>query len=138
MGGFNLMKRSLFAASLLSLALTGVGYAQNSASSPETDAHYTQAQLKQLVLNAHAPEQYEALASYYGGQRDSYLQQAAKAKKEWVQLSQNVTSHAAKYPTPADWARTRYEYYMSKASKAGTFEAKYSHMATPDAPVSAQ
>jgi hypothetical protein len=94
--------------------------------------------LKQLVVNAHSPEQYEALASYYGGQRDSYLQQAAKANKEWVQLSQNVTSHPSKYPTPADWARNYYEYYMSKASKAGTLEAKYSHMATLDAPVKAQ
>jgi hypothetical protein len=66
------------------------------------------------------------------------LERAAKAKKEWAQLNQNVTSHAAKYPTPADWARNHYEYYISKASKAETLEAKYSHMATPDAPVNAQ
>lgn len=66
------------------------------------------------------------------------LQQAAKAKMEWVQLSQYVTSHPAKYPTLADWAWNHYEYYMSKASKAGTLEAKYSHMATPDGPVNAQ
>jgi hypothetical protein len=99
---------------------------------------YTQAQVKELALNAHTPAQYETLASYYGGQRDSNLQQAAKAQKEWVQLSQNVTSHAAKYPTPADWAQIHYEYYMSKASKAGTLEAKYSHMAQPGSVVNAQ
>ena len=127
------MKRSLFAASLLSLALASVGIAQGAASSPETGAQYTQAQLKQLALTAHAPEQYRALASYYGGQRESYLQQAAKAKKEWAQLSQNVTSHASKYPLPADSARNLYESYMSKASKAETLEAKYTQMATPDA-----
>ena len=132
------MKRILFAACVLSLAFTGVGNAQGKASSPETDAHYTKAQLKQLALNAHAPEQYETLASYYGGQRDSYLQQAAKAKKEWVQLRQNVTSHPAKYPTPADWARDHYEYYMSKASKAGALETEYSDMATPNASANAQ
>jgi len=132
------MKRSLFAASLLSLALASVGIAQGAASSPETGAQYTQAQLKQLALTAHAPEQYRALASYYGGQRESYLQQAAKAKKEWAQLSQNVTSHASKYPLPADSARNLYESYMSKASKAETLEAKYTQMATPDAPVNAQ
>jgi len=132
------MKRSLFAASLLSLALASVGIAQGTASSPETGAQYNKAELKQLELNAHAPVQYKALASYYGGQRDSYLQQAAKAKREWLELSQNATSHAAKYPTPADSARNQYVYNMSKASKAGTLEAKFSQMATPDASANAQ
>jgi hypothetical protein len=132
------MTRKLLATCFWSLALAAVGIAQGSTSSAETSAHYTRAELKQLVLNAHLPEQYDALASYYGGQRDSYLQQAAKAKMEWVQLSQYVTSHPAKYPTLADWAWNHYEYYMSKASKAGTLEAKYSHMATPDGPVNAQ
>ena len=132
------MKRTLFAASLLSLALAGVGMAQGTASSPETSADYTQAQVKQLARNAHAPEQYAALARYYGGQRENYLRQAAEAKKKWGQLSQNVTSVAAKYPRPVDSARNLYEYYMFKASKAETLEAKYSQMATPDAPVNAQ
>jgi hypothetical protein len=31
-----------------------------------------------------------------------------------------------------------YEYYMYKASEAGTLEAKYSHIAKPDAPVNVQ
>ena len=77
--------------------------------SPETDTHYTKAELKHLELYANAPVQYQALARYYGGQRESYLLQAAKANKDWAELNQNVTSHPAKYPTPADWARTRYE-----------------------------
>jgi len=132
------MTRNLLATCILSLACAAVGSAQDTASYSEISARYTRAQLTQLVLNAHAPEQYEALASYYGGQRDSYLERAAKAKKEWAQLRQNVTSHPAKYPTPADWAWNHYEYYMSKASKAGTLEAKYSHMAAPDAQVNAQ
>jgi hypothetical protein len=132
------MTRNLLATCFLSLAFAAVGIAQGTVSSAETSAHYTRAQLTQLVLNAHAPEQYEALASYYRGQRVSYLQQAAKAKNEWMQLSQNATSHAAKYPTPADSARNHYEYCMSKASKAETLEAKYGHMAGPDAPVNAQ
>lgn len=132
------MTRNLLATCFLSFAFATIGIAQDKVSYSDTSAHYTWAQLTQLVLNAHASGQYEALASYYGGQRDGYLEQAAKAKKEWAQLSQNVTSHAAKYPTPADWAWNHYEYYMSKASKAGTLEAKYSHMAAPDAPVNAQ
>jgi hypothetical protein len=108
------------------------------ASSPETSAHYTQAQLKQLALEAHAPAQYTALANYYGQQRSDYLQRAAEEKLEWDRRSQNIMSVAAKYPRPVDSARNLYEYYMYKASEAGTLEAKYNRLAAPDAPVNAQ
>jgi hypothetical protein len=131
------MTRNLFAACILSLAFTGVGNAQGTASSPETNAHYTKAQLKQLTLNAHTQAQYTALASYFSKQRDNYLEKAAEKRKEWVHLSQNVTSAAAKYPRPADSVRNYYEYYMHKASEAGTLEAKYSRLAAPNAPVNA-
>ena len=132
------MKRILFAACVLSFAFASAGNAQGTASSPETDAHYTKAQLKQLTLNAHAPTQYTALASYFGEQHEMYLQKAAEKKKEWVQLSQNATSAAAKYPRPADSVRNYYEYYMHKAAEAGTLEAKYSHLASPDELANAQ
>ena len=132
------MTRNLLATCVLSLAFAGVGYAQGTASSPGPGAHYTQAQLKQLALNAHAPEQYTALSSYYGAQKADYLQQAAEEKKEWERRNQNVMSIAAKYPRPVDSARNLYEYYMYKANEAGTLEAKYSRLATPDAPVNAQ
>ena len=132
------MTRNLLATCVLSLAFAGVGYAQGTVSSSETGAHYTKAQVKQLVLSAHAPEQYTALASYFGAQKTNYLQQAAEEKKEWVQLSQNVTSAAAKYPRPADSARNLYEYYMSKATEAETLEAKYSRLTASNAPVDAQ
>jgi hypothetical protein len=94
--------------------------------------------LKQLALNAHAPAQYTALANYYGEQRNSYMQKAAEEKQEWERRSQNVMASAAKYPRPVDSARNLYEYYMYKASEAGTLEAKYSRLAAPDAPVNAQ
>jgi hypothetical protein len=132
------MNRNLFSACILALAFAGVANAQSAASFPETDAHYTKAQLQQLTLNAHAPEQYTALASYFSKQRDNYLQKAAEKQKEWVELSQNVTSAAAKYPRPADSVRNYYEYYMHKASEASTLEAKYSRLAAPNAPVNAE
>jgi hypothetical protein len=118
--------------------MASVGIAQGTASSSETGAHYTQAQIKQLALNAHAPAEFNALASYYGAQRHSYLLQAAEEKKEWDRRSQNVMGVAAKYPRPVDSARNLYEYYMAKASEAGTLEAKYGRLASPDAPVNAQ
>ena len=132
------MTRSLLVTCILSIACAGIGNAQNTAYSPETDAHYAKAQLKQLAFNAHTPAQYTAIASYFGKQRANYLQKAAEKQKEWVQLSQNVTSAAAKYPRPADSARNYYEYYMHKAAEAGELEAKYSRLAAPDAPVNAQ
>jgi hypothetical protein len=71
-------------------------------------------------------------------QKVDYLRQAAEEKKEWERRSQNVTSAAAKYPRPADSSRNLYEYYMYKASKAETLEAKYSQLAAPNAPVNAE
>jgi len=108
------------------------------ASAAETGNHYTQAQLKELARDAHAPEQYKSLANYYGERQKDYLQKAADEKKEWERRSQNVVGVLAKYPRPVDSARNLYEYYMTRASEAGTLEAKYSRLATPDAPVNAQ
>jgi len=132
------MTRNLLATCILAIAFVGVGAAQGTASSSETGANYTLAQVKQLARNAHAPEQYTALASYYGAQKANYLQQAAEEKKEWEQLGQNIMSMAAKYPRPADSARNLYEYYMYKANKAGALEAKYTNLAAPNALVNAQ
>jgi hypothetical protein len=132
------MNRNLFATCILALAFAGAASAQGAASSAVNGAHYNQAQLKQLALSAHAPAQYTALASYFGEQKANYLQKAEEKKREWVQLSQNVTSAAAKYPRPADSARNYYEFYMHKATEAGALEAKYSHLASPNAPMEAQ
>lgn len=128
------MTRNLLVTCFLSLAFAAVGIAQGTASSPETSAHYTRAQLKQLVLNAHAPEQYTALANYYRDRQNNYLQKAAEEKQEWARRSQNITSVAAKYPRPVDSARNLYEYYMYKASEAGTLAAKYSRLAATNTP----
>ena len=132
------MTRNLFAACILALVFAGVGNAQGTASSAQTGVHYTQAQLKQLALNAHEPAQYTALANYYAEQRNDYLQKAAEEKQEWARRSQNIMGVAAKYPRPVDSARNLYEFYMAMASEAGTLEAKFSRLAAPDAPVNAQ
>jgi hypothetical protein len=132
------MTYKLVAACVLSLAFAGAGYAQGAASSSETGASYTQAQLKQLARTAHEPEQYKALAGYYGERQGKYLRLAAEEKKEWERRSQSVMGVQAKYPRPVDSARNLYEYYMYKASEAGTLEAKYSRMASPDGPVNGQ
>ena len=128
------MKRNLFAACILSSVLVGIGNAQQAVLSPETDAHYTKAQVEQLVRHAHTPDQYRVLASYYGVQKNSYLKQAEEEKQEWSRRSQNIVSIAAKYPRPVDSARNLYEYYMSKASESGELADKYEHLSSTDAP----
>lgn len=124
----------LFAACILSSGLLGVASAQGAASSPKTDSHYTRAQVKQLLRDAHSPDQYRTLASYYGEQQKSYLKEAAEEKQEWVRRSQNIVGVAAKYPRPVDSARNLYEYYMYKASEAGALSLKYNQLAATATP----
>lgn len=128
------MTRNLIATSFLSLAFAIAASAQGAAASSDATTHYTRAQLRQLVRNAHAPDQYTALANYYGQRRSEYLEKAAEEKQEWARLSRNIGGVAPKYPRPIDSARNRYEYLMYEASEAGALEAKYSRLAAPDAP----
>jgi len=132
------MTRNVCAAWILSLAFAGIGSAQAPVSSTDSSSHYTRAEVKGLARGAHAPNQYMALATYYGERQKNYLRRAEKEKKEWEQLKPNTVSMAAKYPRPVDSARNAYEYYMAKASESGALEAKYSRMATPVAFVNAQ
>jgi hypothetical protein len=132
------MTYRILAACILSFAFANAGSAQGAASSPQAGAIYTQAQLKQLARTARAPHEYKALAGYYGEQQSHYMQLAAEEKKDWVRMSQDVAPSFAKYPRPVDSARNLYEYYMYKASKAGTLEARYSRLASPGTPVDGQ
>ena len=128
------MTLSLIAAGILSFALAGPGNAQGTPSSGENGTHYTQAQLKQMVREAHTPEQYRALASYYRQVQKSYRLQAAEEKQEWIRRSESITVVAAKYPRPVDSARNLYEYYRYRASEASELSGKYSQLAAPGAP----
>jgi hypothetical protein len=132
------MTRNLIAASILSLAFASAGIVQGEDLSAKDGKQISQAQVAQLEREAQAPEQYKALASYFGTQQDKYLQMASNEKKEWDRRSQNIVGPAAKYPRPVDSARNLYEYYMYKATENGSLEAKYSHLAAPSAPVNAQ
>jgi len=132
------MARKLFTTSLLALAIVGAGSTLGVASSAETGEGYTKAQLKELTRSAHAPEQYKALAHYYGERQKDYLQLAAEAKAEWERRSHNAPTGFGKYPRPVDWARNAYEYYLAKASASRTLEAKYSNLAEPETALNAQ
>ena len=89
---------------LLSIALLGRGYADESAA-----PNYTKPELHKLIREAHSAEQYRALAKYFRAQQAKYQQQAREEKAEWERHSQNVTSVSAKYPRPVDSYKKRYE-----------------------------
>jgi len=118
---------------MLALAFAITGAAQGQASSPTASSPATRSEMKQLERNAHEPEQFRALASYYGDRRVTYLQKAADEKKEWERRSQGVAGAFAKYPRPMDYARYAYESYVAEAKKAGDLQAKYERLAQPGA-----
>jgi len=126
------MKRNLFTAWVLSLALPGIGSAQGAPTTESKGEQITSAQVKQIVRDGRAPEHYKSLAGYYGERAKTYLQKAAEEKVEWERRSQSIVGIQAKYPRPVDSARNLYEYYMAEAADAGRLEAKYSQMATPE------
>jgi hypothetical protein len=130
------MKLNLFAGCVLSTVLAGSGSLLAAAPPADQGTTYTTAQLKQLARDAHTPEQFSALAGYYGKQQKNFLQLAAEEKLEWERRSQNIMSIAAKYPRPVDSARYLYEYYSYKAAEAGQLAAKYSSPQAPGSPIS--
>lgn len=128
------MKCALIASVVLVFAVATSGSAQQQTGSTSATSHYTRAQLKQLVHNAHSQEQYEALTKYYRGQQNVYLGEAAQEKQEWIRRSQNVMAVAAKYPRPVDSARYLYEYYADQARRAGQSAEQYQQLAVTAAP----
>src|SRR5580692_10220004 len=126
-GRKEVMNPKLIATFILSIAFAGAAFAQGAGSSGQTDAHYTQAQVRQLALTAHSPEQYKALAGYYEQEENRYARLAADEKQEWDRRSsQPIVGTLAKYPRPVDSARNLYEYYMYKVAENRMLEARYS------------
>ena len=121
------MRFNPIAAGAVLLACVSVGSAQTPAAG-NAAPHYTNSQLKQMMREAHTPEQYSALVAYYSSRRQEFLQKSAEEKLEWERRSQNIMSIAAKYPRPVDSARYLYEYYMQEAAEAGALSAKYGRL----------
>lgn len=128
------MKTIVFAICLVSLSFVSGASAQQAASSVDESGKLTSTQLKHLVREAHTPQQYETLASYYEQKQLSYQRKAAEEKQEWVRRSQNEMMLAAKYPRPVDSARYRYEYYEASAKEMGALAGKYRQMADQATP----
>jgi hypothetical protein len=114
---------------LLSLALTSVAIAQTATPSATPSAHYSRAQLKSMMQDAHTPAQYGVLAAYFAKQQTDFQAQADIERQEWARRSTNIMLTAAKYPRPVDSAHYLYDYYAQKAADAGQFAARYNKLA---------
>lgn len=77
--------------------------------------HYSHRQLQQLIRDAHTPEQYRTLATWFRSQEKIFNDKAAVEKQEWDRRKAMTASPALKYPTPADSAHNLYDYYLAKA-----------------------
>jgi len=88
-------------------------------------AHYTPAQIKKMIREAHSADQYRAIARYYDERHAEFSQKAADEMAEWARRSENTSGPAAKYPRPVDSARNLYEYYAHEADSAAFQADKY-------------
>jgi hypothetical protein len=74
-------------------------------------------ELKKMMQNAHTPEDYLTLASYFRWRQQQFEQQAHDELAFWAERSLNVSLAAAKYPSPADSSKNRFEYFTYEAQK---------------------
>lgn len=131
------MIRRLFAFSVVSIALATAASAQEAVSLSGSHSLYTHSQLKQMIREAHTPEQYSALADYYTGLQRRYLREAEQDRREWVERSRNVTWTGSKAPRPMDFSRDAYQCDLSRAAKAESAAAKYGQLAAAKSPAPA-
>jgi hypothetical protein len=91
--------------------------------------NFTRAEIQNMVRNAHTAEQYRELAEYYRFRQQSYQLRARAEEREWVRRTFDVSA-PAKYPSPEDSSKDRYEYFMYEAAKMGVLAARYTMLAT--------
>lgn len=96
----------------LSVAACGATYAQ-----PSEGHKYSQSEIKQKIHDAHTPQEYHEIATYFEDRQQYFEQQAQSEKLEWERRSRYVTGPAAKYPRPVDSSRNRYEYFAYEAEQ---------------------
>ena len=86
---------------------------------------YSSSEIKQMMREAHTPDQYRAIAQYYDERHTEFSAKAADEMAEWARRSEMTSGLAAKYPRPVDAARNLYEYYAHEADEAAFQAYKY-------------
>jgi len=107
----------------MAIALAAGSVAARAESS--TPVKFSNAELKQMERNAHTPEQYEALASYFRSRQQGFRERAREEVLLMAWRSQFTFSLAAKYPRPYDSSRNRYDYFMYETHQMSQKAAYY-------------
>ena len=111
---------------VLVIAIAAAGSASlNAVSLQPAPAHYSPAQIKKMIHEAHTADQYRAIARYFDERRAEFSQKAADEMAEWARRSEFTTGPAAKFPRPVDAARNLYEYYAHEVDDAAFQADKY-------------
>jgi len=118
--------RIQIACTLLAFALTsGIASAASA-----NGADYSRSELKKTVRNAHTAEEYRVLASYYRMRQQQFDNQAHDEIVWFARRSMNVSLLSAKYPTPVNSSRNRYEYFNYEAQRTSQQAAHYESLST--------
>jgi hypothetical protein len=99
-------------------ALTALIPAQTASAS---EPHYSRQQIKQMMRDAHTPEQYRVLGVWFRSQQQMFEEKAAAEEKEWVQRIGGYK---------VDPARNLYDYYVEKAKEMGARAGYYERWST--------
>lgn len=81
---------------------------------------YSRKQIKEMMRDAHTPEQYRALGAWFQSQEQMFDEKAAAEKKDWEQRIGGYRQ---------DPARNRYDYYIGKAQEMRARAADYEERA---------
>jgi hypothetical protein len=108
-------QRFLIAASIAALAAL---IPPQRASAGEPD--YSRKQIKEMMRDAHTPQQYRALGAWFQSQEQMFDKKAAAERKDW---EQRVGGYRQ------DPARNRYDYYIGKAQEMHARASNYEERA---------
>jgi hypothetical protein len=111
------MKAEFLVTVLITASLaSAVARAQSSLPDKPT---YSDSGLRHMIHTAHSPEQFNALADYFGRKQKEYLQKSAA---EQIELNRRIAARyvSPKYPTPVDSARALLGYYEAQAEEYGS------------------
>lgn len=109
---------------LLIVAIACATFTSLAALTQPTTPHYSHHELKQLIRDAHTPEQYQALAAYFRGEEKLFNDRAVAEKVEWDRRTATLIGPEIKSRS-VESARNLYEYYAYEAAQMDTLAAGY-------------
>ena len=93
---------------LIAISIASIAAVVPAQTASASEPHYSKKQIKEMMRDAHTPEQYRELGAWFQSQAQMFDEKAAAEKKEW---EQRVGGYKV------DPARNLYDYYANKAQE---------------------